>query len=487
MTTQFTASGLEKIDEWRWRVPRRGAMKVPGLIFATDELMKTIAVDKAIEQVINVAQLPGIVGHSIAMPDIHWGYGFPIGGVAAFDVESGVISPGGVGYDINCGVRLLASRILGTDVSPKILNQLISGLFAAIPTGVGRGRKDVKLAAHELRQVAEQGAGWMVRKGFGAPADLEHTETNGCIAGADFSQVSEKAVARGADQVGTLGSGNHFCEVQIVDKIYDSSAASAFGLEKGCVVVLIHTGSRGFGYQVCEDAIETMMDAATKYRIVLPDKQLCCAPLHSPEAKAYMGAMASAANFAFANRQMITQKVRGVFETVFGEGNSRKDSLRVVYDVAHNIAKMEDHVVDGELKRVCVHRKGATRSLPAGHKDTPTAYKHVGQPVIVPGDMGTASYVLVGQMGALMESFGSCCHGAGRAMSRHEALKSARKRNVERELRDKGIVVMATGRGTLGEEMPEAYKNVSQVVSAVHGANLAKTVAKLRPIGCIKG
>lgn len=487
MANKSGNSPLERIDRWRWRVPRRGAMRVPGLIFATDDLMKTISVDKAIEQVIHVAQLPGIVGHSIAMPDMHWGYGFPIGGVAAFDLDTGVVSPGGVGYDINCGVRLLATPIAHEDISPKILHQLVSGLFASIPTGVGRGRKDIKLSTHALKQVAEEGARWMVRQGFGTPADLDHTEANGCIRGADPTQVSEKAYARGADQIGTLGSGNHFCEVQVVDTIYDSSAAMAFGLKKGAVAVLVHTGSRGFGYQVCEDAIETMMDAAAKYRIMLPDKQLCCAPIHSPEAKAYLGAMASAANFAFANRQMITHRVREVFGDVFGHGYANSDWLRVVYDVAHNIAKMEEHVVDGRLTRVCVHRKGATRSLPAGHPDTPAAYAHVGQPVIVPGDMGTASYVLVGQVGAMTESFGSCCHGAGRAMSRHEALRSARKRNIERELADKGIVVMATGRGTLGEEMSEAYKDVSEVVSAVHGANLAKKVAKLRPLGCIKG
>jgi len=421
----------------------------------------------------------------MAMPDIHWGYGFPIGGVAAFSLEEGVVSPGGVGYDINCGVRLLRTNLQRPDVECCI-EDLVNVLFYNIPSGVGSRRKDLKLSMPTLKEVMRQGAGWAVKNGFGSQADLDHIEAHGKIDGADPERVSQFAMDRGKDQLGTLGSGNHFVEVGYVLELFDEKLAAALGLFKGQVTAIVHTGSRGLGHQVCDDYIKVMLKAAAKYGIELPDRQLCCAPLVSPEAKQYLGAMASAANFAFANRQLITHWVRESFEQVFKLG-PRDLGLELVYDVAHNIAKIEEHTVDGKKMKVCIHRKGATRAFPPHHPETPAAYQETGQPVLIPGDMGRYSYVLVGTEKALTETYGSTCHGAGREMSRHQALKVARGRSIVQELAKKGIVVRGAGRATIDEEISEAYKDVSMVVDVCHGAGIAKKVAKLKPLGVIKG
>ncbi|HUS64794.1 MAG TPA: RtcB family protein [Kofleriaceae bacterium] len=470
---------LQRIDAFRRGIRKQGGMRVPGLIYASDVLAKEIARDKAPEQVANVAHLPGIIGHSIAMPDIHWGYGFPIGGVAAFDEEEGVLSPGGVGYDINCGVRLLASKLDRSDIEDR-LPELATALHRAIPAGVG-SESHRKLSDAELTKVLERGARWAVGEGYGRADDLETAEEGGCIAGADVSQVSERARERGRPQLGSLGSGNHFCEVGIVDEIYDDAAAAAFGLRHGAVTVLIHSGSRGLGYQVCDDSLRSMLRAADRYGIALPDRQLAAAPLASDEARRYFGAMACAINFAFANRQMMTHFVRQTMDRMFGA------ELELVYDVCHNIAKWERHVVDGAERRVCVHRKGATRAFGPGHPDVPERYRAVGQPVMVPGDMGRYSYVLAGTQRAMEETWGSSCHGAGRTMSRAAAKKAARGRAIYRELEEKGIFVRSDSRETLAEEMSEAYKDVAEVIETMHGAGIATKVAKLVPVAVIKG
>ncbi len=460
-------------------------MRTDGLVFASAAMMAMLRREQALEQVRNVATLPGIVGPSMAMPDIHWGYGFPIGGVAAFDAEEGVVSPGGVGYDINCGVRLLRSDLPAAEVRP-VLDRLADTLFRNVPSGVGSHRRDLKLSVAETRKVLQQGAAWAVRQGFGEAADLDHIEAGGTLPGADPAVVSERALERGRDQLGTLGSGNHFLELQQVEAVYDEAAAQALGLSLGQLTVSIHTGSRGLGYQVCDDSLRTMLKASQKYGIVLADRQLCCAPLRSPEARDYLAAMAGAANFAFANRQLITAWVRESFEQVLGMG-PRDLGLQVIYDVCHNIAKWEDHEVDGKLRRLCVHRKGATRAFPPGHPETPAAYRAIGQPVLIPGDMGRYSYVLVGTDQALRETFGSTCHGAGRLLSRHAAMKAARGHDVVGELARKGILIRAAGRATVAEEIPEAYKDVAEVVEVVAQAGIGKIVARLRPLAVIKG
>jgi tRNA-splicing ligase RtcB len=429
-------------------------MRTDGLVFASAAMMADLRREQALEQVCNVATLPGIVGPAMAMPDIHWGYGFPIGGVAAFDADAGVVSPGGVGYDINCGVRLLRSDLPAEQVRPA-LDRLADALFRNVPSGVGSHRRDLRLSVAETRKVLQQGAGWAVKHGFGEAADLDHIEAGGTIPGADPELVSERALERGRDQLGTLGSGNHFLEIQRVEKIHDEAAAAALGLFAGQLTVSIHTGSRGLGYQVCDDSLRTMLKASQKYGIDLADRQLCCAPLKSPEARDYLAAMAGAANFAFANRQLITAWVRESFEQVLALG-PRDLGLRVIYDVCHNIAKWETHRVDGRERRLCVHRKGATRAFPPGHPETPAAYREIGQPVLIPGDMGRYSYVLVGTEQALDETFGSTCHGAGRVLSRHAAMKAARGHDVIGELARKGILVRAAGRATVAEEIPEA-------------------------------
>jgi len=476
---------FEKIDDWRWRIPKSGGMLVDGLIFADEKMLNIIKTDESPQQVANVAHLPGIVKHSLAMPDIHWGYGFPIGGVAAFDMDDGVISPGGVGYDINCGVRLLRSAISRSDIT-RNMRDIVDTLFMNVPTGVGSCRKDIKLGMEEQRNVLKNGAGWAVSQGYGTKDDLLFIEAGGCLSGADPDKVSNRALERGKTQVGTLGSGNHFVEVGYVAEIYDTAVAEVLGLKKDNISVIIHTGSRGLGHQVCDDYIKVMINAAKEYGIDLPDRQLCCAPIKSEQGSEYFKAMASAANFAFANRQMITHWVRESFEGVLGTGNNIL-GLEIVYDVCHNIAKFEDHKVDGKKKKLCVHRKGATRSYPPGHEEIPDAYKSIGQPMIIPGDMGRYSYVMVGTENSMNETFGSSCHGAGRMMSRNAAKRLAKGRPIARELEKSGILVRATGRTTLMEEISEAYKDVTEVVDVVHNAGIGKKVAMLKPLAVIKG
>jgi tRNA-splicing ligase RtcB len=477
---------LERLDAYRWRIPRQGGMRVEGLVFADDTLMRDIRGDEAVRQVANVAHLPGIVGRSIGMPDIHWGYGFAIGGVAAFDPDrGGVVSPGGVGYDINCGVRLLRSRLRATEVRER-LGRLMDRLYERIPAGVGQGYDRFRLSPDQVRGVLERGAEWAVAEGYGEEGDLGRMEAGGRLDGADPSRVSDRAVQRGRDQLGTVGSGNHFIEIGHVARVYAAAAAARLGLDEGTVTVFIHSGSRGLGYQVCDDYIQVMVEAVRRYGIELPDRQLVCAPLDSPEADRYMGAMTAAANYAFANRQMMAHRVREVFADVFGRGG-REASLSLIYDVAHNIAKWETHEVDGEARRLCVHRKGATRAFPPRHPELPEAYRDLGQPVFIPGDMGRYSYVLLGTDGAYRETFGSTCHGAGRRMSRRQAKKTARGRDLRREFAERGIEVRASSFGTVAEEIPEAYKDVADVVDVVDRAGIGRTVARLRPMGVLKG
>ena len=479
-----TTVHVERIDAYRWRVPKRGGMRTEGLIFADEGLIRDLEGDQAVQQVANVAHLPGIVGPAIAMPDIHWGYGFPIGGVAAFDLEEGVVSPGGVGYDINCGVRLLAAPLSITDVRPR-LAALVDALYRTIPSGLGASRSDVTLQRRELEGVLRDGARWTVEHGFGVPADLEAIEANGTLPDADPGAVSDRAKERGKTQLGTVGSGNHFVEIGYVAETYDAAAAARLGLEPGRLTVFIHSGSRGLGYQVCDDSLETMVRASGKYGIALPDKQLCCAPLGSPEARHYWGAMNAAANFAFANRQLMAHYARRALADVFGPETAER--TRLVYDVCHNIAKIERHEVEGAPRRVCVHRKGATRAFPPGHPELAPQFRDLGQPVLIPGDMGRYSYVLLGTEGAYRETFGSTCHGAGRRLSRHQAKKLARPRNILKELEAQGILIRAATRATVDEEMPEAYKDVSRVVDVVHSAGIGRKVVQLKPVGVVKG
>lgn len=475
---------MEKIDDYRWRIPKTGSMRVPGMIYADEELLRHISHDNSSKQVANVAHLPGIVKYSLAMPDMHWGYGFPIGGVAATDIETGVISPGGVGYDINCGCRLLRTDLTYGDVEGR-LKRLAGNLFNNIPCGVG-STGVIKLSAGEERKVLVEGAGWAVKNGYGEKDDLEHTEDQGRMTGADPAAVSERAMLRGKAQLGTLGSGNHFLEVDLVDEVYNPAVADVFGLAQNMIMVLIHSGSRGFGYQVCDDYLREMGRAVQKYKISLPDRQLASAPIGSPEGEAYFSAMACAANYAWANRQCMTHWTRETFEKTLGISPASLN-LNLVYDVCHNIAKKETHVVDGQTRKVCVHRKGATRAFPANHPDVPICYRSVGQPVLIPGDMGTSSYVLVGSQLAMEETFGSTCHGAGRVRSRSESKRVTDSAKLLSELEKKGIVVIARGRRTIAEEAPDAYKDVDRVVNVVHQAGISRRVAKLRPLCVIKG
>ncbi len=477
-------SKLRKISDAIWEIPKSGNMRVPARIYATEKLLDAILQDNGPQQAVNVAHLPGIVGYSLAMPDMHWGYGFPIGGVAAFDAQDGIISPGGVGYDINCGVRLMAGKLSRGQVQPK-LSQLVDALFRAVPTGVGKGG-DIKISREGLRKVTENGARWAVERGYGSESDLEYIEENGCIGIADSQAVSAQAWERGKKQLGTLGSGNHFLEIGYVAEIFDEEAARIMGLQKDQITVIIHCGSRGFGYQVCDDYLEIMDRTIAKYRIAVPDRQLACAPLKSAEGRAYLGAMGCAINYAFANRQIIAAQTSKVFKKVFGM-SATDIGLRLIYEIAHNIAKFENHKVAGKMTKVCVHRKGATRAFGPGAQEIPEQFKHIGQPVLIPGDMGRYSYVLVGTEQAMAETFGSTCHGAGRALSRTKAKKAAHGRNIQNELLQSGIHVRSAGRRTLDEEIPEAYKDVSQVVEVCVAAGISKKVAKLRPLGCIKG
>lgn len=470
---------LERIDACRWRVPKTGGMHVDGVVYAQESLLPDLREDRCLEQVANVATLPGIVGHSLAMPDIHWGYGFPIGGVAAFDLEEGVVSPGGVGYDINCGVRLLASDLSVGDVQPRV-RELTEALFQAIPAGIGSRRAELKLGDDDLGDLMTRGVGWAVAQGYATKADAAHIEEGGCLRGAEPQHVSTRALQRGRSQLGTLGSGNHFAEVGVVDAVYDAEAAAAMGLREGQVTLMIHSGSRGLGHQVCTDFLGDMLRAAIRYRIPLVDRQLCCAPIDSDEARRYLGAMAAAANFAFNNRQLMTHWARRTFEERFGA------TLTTVYDVCHNIAKVEQHTVDGAVRKLMVHRKGATRALPAGHPQVPEAYRQVGQPVIIPGDMGRYSFVLRGAAGSA-ETFGSACHGAGRLLSRSEAKRRYGDTDVTARLAEQGVFVIGSSRATVVEEVPQAYKDAADVVGVVHDGGLAERVVRIHPIGCVKG
>ena len=478
---------LNKLDDYRWEIPRsyKPGMRVPGLIFADERMLPSIRQEQALEQVANVAFLPGIIGHSMAMPDIHWGYGFPIGGVAATRVEDGVVSPGGVGYDINCGVRLLRTDLDESEVRPK-LESLLNELFVNVPSGVGSTGK-IRVGKKEIDDILIEGARWAVKRGYGTESDLEVTEEEGCLKGADPAKVSLKAKERGSPQSGTLGSGNHFIEVQAVQEIYEPEIAKVMGIQEvGQVLLLIHTGSRGLGHQVCGDYVKMLRQAATKYNIDLPDRELACAPVRSTEGKDYLAAMACAANYAWANRQCIVHWARECFAKVFGK-SQKQIGLEMVYDVAHNIAKIESYEVDGKRIELCVHRKGATRAFPPGHPDLPSRYSQIGQPVLIPGDMGRCSYVAVGTEKAIEESFGSVCHGAGRVMSRHAARRSWQDREVAQELASRGILVRAASRGSLAEEASKAYKDINEVVEICHQAGLCRKVVKTVPMGVVKG
>ncbi|HJH32794.1 MAG TPA: RtcB family protein [Methanosarcinaceae archaeon] len=476
---------VTKIDNNTWEVPMdyKPGMRVPGRIFVSETLMHGLE-KQTLDQVANVATLPGIQKYSMAMPDAHLGYGFPIGGVAAFDREEGVISPGGVGFDINCGIRLIRTNLQEEDVRPRI-KELMSRLFRDIPSGVG-SKSRIRASESELDDAFTHGSRWAVEAGYGVEADIEHCEGSGLIEGADPAQVSAKAHKRGKPQFGTLGSGNHFLEVQYVDKIYDNEVASSFGLKEGQVTIMIHCGSRGAGHQICTDHLRVLSQAVKKYGIDLPDKQLACAPAQSPEAQNYFKAMACGANYAWANRQVITHWTREVFERLFCMDMDDL-GMDLVYDVAHNVAKLEEHVIDGKKKEVYVHRKGATRAFPPGHHDVPDAYRAVGQPVLVPGSMGTASYILHGTEAAMDISFGSACHGAGRVMSRARAKHEFYGEDVRKNLEAIGITVKATHPSVIAEEAPGVYKSSSEVVNVMHNIGIAKKVARVLPIGVAKG
>lgn len=477
---------LVRIDDTTWEIPQRGAMRVPGRIIADERLLPKIRSDKAAEQLANVACLPGIVSYAFAMPDAHWGYGFPIGGVAATDPEQdGVISPGGVGYDINCGCRLMTTNLTLDTVGERV-HDIVAGLYRDVPCGVGSEGAIPKLSAKDIRSVLEKGARWAVEQGYGSSGDLDATEDRGGLPGADADAVSERALKRGESQLGTLGSGNHFIEVGVVERLFDDETAEAYGLALGGITLMIHSGSRGLGYQVCDDYLQVMMRAAAKYGIALPDRQLCCAPVHSPEGRQYLGAMAAAANYAWANRQIIMELSRRTLQHVL-RMSPRDLGARLLYDVSHNIAKFEMHNVAGQRKRLCVHRKGATRSFPGSRDEVPPAYRSVGQPVLVPGNMGTGSYVCAGTEKALEETFGSCCHGAGRVMSRSAATKSQDARELLDELSARGVIVMARSKKTLVEEAPQAYKDVDVVAETVERAGIGRRVARIRPLGVVKG
>ncbi|MEA3557763.1 MAG: RtcB family protein [Candidatus Thermoplasmatota archaeon] len=488
---------LEMIDEYRFRIPRsyRDDMNVDGILYSSSRMIEQIKQDEACEQIANVATLPGLAGPSMAMPDVHWGYGFPIGGVAAtFVDEGGVISPGGVGFDINCGVRLLSTSLEGSDIRKKV-KELTDELFKNIPSGVG-SKARIRVDQKQLEDVVTMGARWAVEEGYGVEMDLERMEENGSIEGADPDVLSDKAKKRGLPQVGSLGAGNHFLEIQQIDEIYLPEAARKMGvLSVGQVMIMIHTGSRGFGYQVCQDQVRSLERlyhkdegsfTSEKFGITIPDRQLVAAPLGTKEADDYLGAMRAAANYAWANRQLITHWTRESIANVLG--NEVPDlKIDMVYDVAHNIAKIEEHEVQGTRKKVCVHRKGATRSFGPGNADVPSAYRDIGQPVLIPGDMGTASYLLVGTNMAMETTFGSTCHGAGRIMSRSKAIRNFKPDSITSELRSKGITVKATSRKVLSEEAPQAYKNIDQVIEVTQGSGISRKVARMTPIAVIKG
>jgi tRNA-splicing ligase RtcB (3'-phosphate/5'-hydroxy nucleic acid ligase) len=474
---------FERLSRYKYGIPREGKMEVDATFYASEKILDDLKAENyaSLRQLANVATLPGIIEPALTMPDIHWGYGFPIGGVAAFDPEEGgVVSPGGVGFDVNCGVRLLTSEIEREELE-RHKGRLADVLYEEIPSGMGKGRKDFRLSRDKLADVLVGGPTPLVGRGFGEVEDLEHIESGGKLVGADPGSVSKRAYERGLPQLGTLGSGNHFLEVQYVDEIYDEEAARAYGLSPGRITVLIHSGSRGLGHQVCQDYVERFLEAAPRYGIELVDRQLAAAPIESPEGEEYLKAMSAAANFAFANRQLITHFTRQAFASVGFD--SEEHRLAVLYDLAHNNAKFEEH----KGRRVLVHRKGATRAFGPGKEELPEEYRSVGQPVLVPGDMGRYSFVLAGTEEAMRETFGSSAHGAGRKMSRRQAKKAAKGRNLVREMGDKGILVRAAGRATVEEEMSEAYKDAADVIEATHGAGLGRKVARLRPLIVVKG
>jgi len=475
---------LKKISPYCWELPMEGQMRVPGRLYVSEDMLREDSQQQPLKQVANVASLPGIVKASLAMPDMHWGYGFPIGGVAAFDWQTGVISPGGVGYDINCGVRLATTALLEEDIRPR-LEILVDELYRQIPSGLG-STGSVKLDVKEAKKVLQQGSRWAVSHCFGEEEDLDRTEDGGCLAEADPEAVSERALKRGLRQLGTLGSGNHFLEVGVVDAVYDGKTARIFGLETGQVTLMLHSGSRGLGYQVCDDYLALMNRETAKADLVPPDRQLVSAWILSELGQRYYRAMNCAANYAWANRQILMHQARQVFQRVFGVG-PRDLAMDLLYDVCHNIAKREVHLVDGRKQELCVHRKGATRAFAPGHEAVCEALRPAGQPILIPGDMGTYSFILAGTPNAMTETFGSTCHGAGRRLSRKAAKRASKGRSIYRELEDRGILVRWTGRSTLAEEMPDAYKDVSQVVEVVHGAGISKKVARLRPLAVVKG
>ena len=477
---------VNKIHDNLYEIPASGNMRVPGRIYANKKMMDSIIEeDESIQQVINVAQLPGIQRYSLGMPDIHWGYGFPIGGVAATDYKEGVISPGGVGYDINCGVRLAKTDLLVDEIKPH-MQDLIINLFNNIPTGVGSSGAIKKLSDKDMKRLLHHGMSWAIENGFGISDDLEYTEENGVLKEADPGMVSNKAIERGKPQLGTLGSGNHFLEVDVIEKIYQPAEAEVLGLCKDQIVIQIHTGSRGCGYQICDDYLRSLSNASQKYKFSIPDRQLACAPIHSQEGQDYLSAMAAGANYAWNNRQVIMSLAKLSFmETLSIPPSSLNFSL--VYDVCHNIAKIENHVVAGKEKKLCLHRKGATRAFPPLHKDLPKKYSDIGQPVLIPGDMGRYSFICLGTQRAMDETFGSTCHGAGRLQSRKRAKMMGKGRNLLREMEKMGVYVQARGYHTLAEEMPYAYKDVATVTDIMDQAGISRKVAKLKPLGVIKG
>jgi tRNA-splicing ligase RtcB (3'-phosphate/5'-hydroxy nucleic acid ligase) len=477
---------LTRINDYEWEIPTsfRHDMRVPVRIFATRKLLEKVMDDNSLEQAVNSATLPGLVGQVLVMPDMHQGYGFPIGGVAATRLPGGVISPGGIGYDINCGVRLLGSQIRIEDAYPHI-NALAMALDHYCPSGVGE-KGSIRLDEKGVEQVCREGAKWAIKNGYGSENDLRRTEEGGRLEGADPAKVSKRAIERGQPQMGTLGAGNHFLEIDLVDQIFDPEAASVMGIDKGCLVVQIHCGSRGFGHQVCTDYVKEFQTAVRRYNIQIPDRELVCAPIDSEEGQNYLAAMRCAANYAFANRQVLAHYTRRAFESVLA-GKIKNHSLFQVYDIAHNMGKIETHWIQGERMTVCVHRKGATRAFGPGSPELPAEYQAIGQPVLVPGSMGTASWVLAGTQASMERSFGSSCHGAGRVMSRHQAKKSIKGERLMQKLNDDGIIVRAGSLSGLAEEAPQAYKDVDQVVETVVGAGIARKVARLRPVAVIKG
>jgi tRNA-splicing ligase RtcB len=481
-----TLQDLKRISDYEWEIPQsfRQDMRVPVRLFSTRRMLEEVVKDKSLEQAVNAATLPGLVGHVVVMPDMHQGYGFPIGGVAATRLPDGVISPGGIGYDINCGVRLLGSHI-SLEAAEPFLDELATALNQHCPSGVGE-KGAVRMTDAELEAVCRQGSQWALKQGFASEADLRWTEEGGCVEGADPTKVSKRARERGRPQLGSLGAGNHFIEIDLVEQVYDSQAASVMDLEKDYLAVQIHCGSRGFGHQICTDYVQEFQGAVRRFGIHLADRELVCAPLNSPEGQNYLRAMRCAANYAFANRQILANSARKAFEQVLS-GKIKDWHLHQVYDICHNMGKIETHTIDGECMQVCVHRKGATRAFGPGAPELPDEYKPIGQPVLVPGSMGTASYVLVGTEASMERSFGSSCHGSGRLMSRHEAKRNIRGEQLRKDLEAEGIHIRAGSMAGLAEEAPQAYKDVDQVVGAVVGAGIARKVARLRPLAVIKG